>query len=120
MNPIGSQSPSITVTKKGIFIDGGLLPLGAGTITINGVNLNINATNSINMQAPTITMVARESVNITSPAQVNVDGTTAINLNSGQSLAAATAASTEIAAALVPIPPVNITPHEYPLKTRYF
>ena len=122
MNPLGTaaaadiRKPSIEVTPNGIFIDAGIL----GAITFTGATINLNATDSINMQAPTINSLGAESVNITSPANVNVDGVAAIHLNSGLSLQGTSQGAATIAANITPIPPVNITPSEYPLKTRFF
>lgn len=122
MNPLGTapaadiRRPSIEVTPNGIYIDAGLL----GAISLNGATINLNATDSINMQAPTVNTLGAESVNITSPANVNIDGVAALHLNSGLSLQGTGQATATITSNITPIPPVNITPSEYPLKTRWF
>lgn len=122
MNPLGATpaadigKPSIEVTPNGIYIDAGIL----GAITLNGATINLNATDSINMQAPTVNTLGAESVNITSPANVNIDGVAALHLNSGLSLQGTGQATATITSNITPIPPVNITPSEYPLKTRFF
>jgi len=122
MNPLGTapgadiRKPSIEVTPNGIYIDAGIL----GAITLNGATINLNATDSINMQAPTVNTLGAESVNITSPANVNIDGVAALHLNSGLSLQGTGQATATITSNITPIPPVNITPSEYPLKTRFF
>lgn len=122
MNPLGTapaadiRRPSIEVTPNGIYIDAGLL----GAITLNGATINLNATDSINMQAPTVNTLGAASVNITSPANVNIDGVAALHLNSGLSLQGTGQATATITSNITPIPPVNITPSEYPLKTRFF
>jgi len=122
MNPLGTapaadiRRPSIEVTPNGIYIDAGLL----GAISLNGATINLNATDSINMQAPTVNTLGAASVNITSPANVNIDGVAALHLNSGLSLQGTGQATATIASNITPIPPVNITPSEYPLKTRFF
>jgi len=92
---------------------GGRLILKGGTIELdstNGVFINGGPTGSINLASTT-------TVNIGGAAAVNIDGAL-VNLNSGASVAGVGA--TQAITATPSVPPINVTPSEYPTGTKYF
>lgn len=118
----GVGGPKIEVKTNGeILIDAGgshtIPPSVGGRIKIRGGDLSFIADRTITMTAPVaINLQSTGQINVNG-TNVNVDGTTGIFLNSNLSTPAIAAAAT--ARSLIDIP-VNVTPNEYPLGTKFF
>lgn len=127
---IETATSEILVTNNAITIStnaGGQIVVDAsGRITLNSIsnvsveapNISLNATNSVDINAPRVNLggLSTSSLNVFSTNTVNIDGPTALNLN------------TNIARPSTPLP---ITPspneiersylkREYPKGTKYF
>lgn len=118
----GVGGPKIEVKTNGeILIDAGgshtIPPSVGGRIKIRGGDLSLIADRTITMTAPVaINLQSTGQINVNG-TNVNVDGTTGVFLNSNLSTPAIAAAAT--ARSLIDIP-VNVTPNEYPLGTKFF
>ena len=118
----GPGNPRIEVKATGeVVIDAGgpfsTIPTIGGTLTLKAGNIELLANNVLIGATSSITTNAGALTTVNSAGLVNIDGTF-VNLNSGAAAVAGPLAIRDAVA--IPEIPINVTPSEYPIGTKYF